>query len=73
MENVSKFVTHYYGPNRQAEKLRSKALSQSVHDEKVTKVRRVSNSENLTTGGSLQLRLYGGVRPHFWKIDPSGD
>ena len=22
-------------------------------------------------GGSVQLPLYGGVRPHYWKIDPS--
>ena len=24
-------------------------------------------------GGSLQLRLYESVQPHYWKIDPSAD
>ena len=28
-------------------------------------------SEACLTRRSLQLRLYGGVRPHYWKIDPS--
>ena len=27
----------------------------------------------LSQEGSLQLRLYGGVRPHYWKVDPSTD
>ena len=26
-----------------------------------------------TPGGSLQLPLYGGVRAHYWKTDPSAD
>ena len=30
-------------------------------------------ASSVRPGGSLQLRLHGGVRPHYWKIDRSAD
>ena len=29
--------------------------------------------EDTAPGGSLQLRLYGGVWPYYWKIEPFTD
>ena len=34
---------------------------------------RCHSSSIYNSGKSLQLLLYGGVRPHYWQIDPSAD